>query len=278
MPNVVALFFAHNEQHRLPFAISELLAAGKVNHIIVVDDGSTDKTAEIAERFGAIVIKHKTNLGKRQAFISGATKARELGAEVLLTLDSDITKFPRSTFNSMVEEVTKGKKLMAVAAQHESYHFEDWTRGRVIDPHSNAQRAINMKALDPLFNGDEKWVSALTENKRKWDRGGYSSLEKSEGYKWALEYSLDRLIPQNKISTSVGDIVTLQPYRTGNKSIFSQKYAREIVKDQLNNRLGKAKSLMRTARKNPAVWSALRKKWLAKKAVQKTTNKLKIAR
>lgn len=278
MPNIVAVVFAHNEHFHLGSAIEEIKKAGKVNHIIVVDDGSTDSTSKIAESFGAIVIKHKTNLGKRESFISGALKAKELGAEVLLTLDADITKFPKSTFDSMVNEVTKGKKLMAVASQHEVYPFDDWEKGKVADPHSNAQRAINMKALDPLFNGDEKWVNSLTENKRKWNSGRYLLEEKKAGYKWALEYSLDRLIPKNKVSFLHEPVVTLQPYRTGNKSIRSQKYARLIVADQLSNRLGKANSLMRIARKNPVVWKALRKKWLAKKSAQKKLNVLKIKR
>jgi glycosyltransferase involved in cell wall biosynthesis len=278
MPNIVAVIFAHNEQFHLGVAIDEIRNAGKINHIIVVDDGSTDGTAKVAEDNKVILIRRKKNLGKREAFISGAIKARELGAEVLLTLDADITKFPHRTFEEMVREVTVGKKLMAVAAQHEAFALDDWHRGRVIDPHSNAQRAINMKALDPLFRGDEKWVSALTEKKRKWHSGKYFLKEMQEGYKWALEYSLDKLIPQNKVSFSVGDIVTLQPYRTGNKSIRGQLYAREIVKDQLKNRSGKAKSLMSVAKKNPLVWKALRKKWLAKKAQTKALNKIKIMR
>lgn len=278
MVNIVALVFAHNEALLLPFALDEIKNSGKINHIVVIDDGSTDSTAKVARNYGATVVSHKTNLGKRQSFITGALKAKELGAQVLLTLDADITSFPKSTFDSLVNEVTVKKKLMAVATQHEAYPLDDWRAGRVLDTHSNAQRAINMQALDPLFNGDSKWIDALTTNKRKWEKGKFSEKEKAGGYKWALEYTLDMLIPKSKISYSMGHIVTRQPYRRGADTIRSQKYAREIVKDQLNNRLGKAKSIMQSARKNPAVWKALRKKWLAMKKETVAKNKIRLRR
>ncbi|MBL4694481.1 glycosyltransferase family 2 protein, partial [Candidatus Gracilibacteria bacterium] len=46
--------------------------------IIVIDDGSTDRTAEIAESKGAIVIKHKKNLGVGASFQDGLAKAIDL--------------------------------------------------------------------------------------------------------------------------------------------------------------------------------------------------------
>ena len=58
-----------------------------VNRVIVVDDGSTDKTAEIAVLAGAELIKHKTNMGKGKALKTGFEVAK--GAEIILTLDAD---------------------------------------------------------------------------------------------------------------------------------------------------------------------------------------------
>lgn len=277
-PNIVAIIFAHNEEHNIASAIFNLSSAGKVNHIIVINDGSTDRTAQIAKKSGAIVISHKTNLGKREGFISGVVRAKKLGAEVILTLDADITHFPKETFDEMISEVTVKNKLMAVATQYEKRMFDDYQNGKIIDPHSNAQRAISMKALDPLLKGDSKWVDALTAKKRKWNNKKFPSQAIEEGYRWALEFALDNLIPQNKVSHSVGEIITREPYRTGNKSIFAQKYGREIVRDQLQYRSGIARSLFETARRNPLVWRELRKKWLAKKRLKEATNRLKIAR
>ena len=58
-----------------------------VDRVIVVDDGSTDKTAEIAVLAGAEIIKHKTNMGKGKALKTGFEAAK--GAEIIVTLDAD---------------------------------------------------------------------------------------------------------------------------------------------------------------------------------------------
>jgi glycosyltransferase involved in cell wall biosynthesis len=56
---------------------------------IVVDDASTDSTAELARRGGAIVVSHRRNLGYDGALNSGFMKAAELGCEVIITVDAD---------------------------------------------------------------------------------------------------------------------------------------------------------------------------------------------
>ena len=56
---------------------------------IVVDDGSNDKTSEKANSVGAIVVRHEKNLGYDEALNSGFKKARDIGAEFILTMDAD---------------------------------------------------------------------------------------------------------------------------------------------------------------------------------------------
>lgn len=63
--------------------------AGKYGVPIVVDDGSTDNTAELAKRAGAVVVSHKSNLGYDAALNSGFEKAAELGSEMIITVDAD---------------------------------------------------------------------------------------------------------------------------------------------------------------------------------------------
>lgn len=56
---------------------------------VVVDDGSTDKTAEAASKSGAIVISHLHNQGKGHALQTGFEYARRMGFDGVVTLDSD---------------------------------------------------------------------------------------------------------------------------------------------------------------------------------------------
>lgn len=57
--------------------------------VIVVDDGSTDKTSMLARSMGAHVIRHKHNLGLGAAFRTGLEEALRLGADIIVNMDSD---------------------------------------------------------------------------------------------------------------------------------------------------------------------------------------------
>lgn len=63
--------------------------AGQYGVPIVVDDGSTDETAALAAKAGAIVVSHAINRGYDSALSSGFKKAAELGSEIIITLDAD---------------------------------------------------------------------------------------------------------------------------------------------------------------------------------------------
>jgi len=63
--------------------------------IIVVDDGSTDATCEIANSAGVVVLRHERNAGKGRALASGFAYARKnLSVETVLTLDADMQHAP----------------------------------------------------------------------------------------------------------------------------------------------------------------------------------------
>jgi len=57
--------------------------------IFVVDDGSTDGTAESASQAGAIVVTHPENRGKGAAIRTGLKAARDVGCNVVVTVDAD---------------------------------------------------------------------------------------------------------------------------------------------------------------------------------------------
>lgn len=57
--------------------------------VLVVDDGSTDTTSQIATQFGAQVVRHQTNRGVGQTFQTGLDTALEMGADFLVNIDAD---------------------------------------------------------------------------------------------------------------------------------------------------------------------------------------------
>jgi glycosyltransferase involved in cell wall biosynthesis len=60
-----------------------------VDQVIVVDDGSTDETARVAEEAGALVLRHEQNRGKAEAINTGLQRARALDAGVVVLIDAD---------------------------------------------------------------------------------------------------------------------------------------------------------------------------------------------
>ena len=84
---LIAVIPAYNEQIALGSVL--LLIRQYVNHVIVVDDGSTDRTAEVAQNAGAEVIRLEENMGKAYALLLGLRRARELNCTAAVMLDAD---------------------------------------------------------------------------------------------------------------------------------------------------------------------------------------------
>ncbi len=58
-------------------------------HVVVVDDGSTDRTGAVARAAGAIVVRHPINLGQGAALQTGIDFALREGASAIVTFDAD---------------------------------------------------------------------------------------------------------------------------------------------------------------------------------------------
>ena len=82
---ITVILPAFNEEISIGSVV--LLARQHADRVIVVDDGSSDRTAEIAEKVGAEVIVHSPNRGKGMALKTGFTAAE--GSDVIVTMDSD---------------------------------------------------------------------------------------------------------------------------------------------------------------------------------------------
>ncbi|GAP07578.1 MAG TPA: glycosyltransferase family 2 protein [Anaerolinea thermolimosa] len=83
---ILAIIPAYNEASRIAPVIH---AALKHLPVLVVDDGSSDGTAQVAEEAGATVVRQTPNQGKGAALKAGFRYALEHGFEAMLTLDAD---------------------------------------------------------------------------------------------------------------------------------------------------------------------------------------------
>lgn len=76
--------------------------------IIVVDDGSTDKTGEISRSKNAIVIRHAKNQGVGKSFQDGLEKALEIKADILSTIDAD-GQFDTGEIRKLIKPIINGE-------------------------------------------------------------------------------------------------------------------------------------------------------------------------
>jgi len=90
---IVACIPAYNEEKTIAKVV--LLAQQQVDKVVVCDDGSVDMTADIAKKLGARVVRHPNRMGYGAAIKTLFNEARELNADVMVTLDADGQHDPR---------------------------------------------------------------------------------------------------------------------------------------------------------------------------------------
>lgn len=129
-----------------------------VDEVLVCDDGSADMTAAIAEKLGARVIRHERNMGKGEAFRSLFSACRDMGADVMITLDGDDQHDP-GEIPKLVEPLANDQADIVIGARFHGGNTNIPTHRKVgnkllnavtVDGISDTQsgfRAYNKKAI-----------------------------------------------------------------------------------------------------------------------------------
>jgi glycosyltransferase involved in cell wall biosynthesis len=111
MDKIFIIIPAHNEARVIQDVISEIKKA-RYENIIVVDDGSKDKTFEIIKEIpGITALRHKINRGKGAATKTGIEAAKMLGADVIVTMDGDGQHDPADISRLIDPIINKGYEV-----------------------------------------------------------------------------------------------------------------------------------------------------------------------
>ena len=89
---VLALIPALNAERTLPKIVGE--TRRQLEPVIVIDDGSSDRTGDVARAAGAMVLRHEVNRGKGAALKTGFAWALANGYDGVITLDADGQHLP----------------------------------------------------------------------------------------------------------------------------------------------------------------------------------------
>ena len=92
MKSVFVIIPAHNEEKTIAEVIKKTKKYCK--NIVVVDDGSKDRTYETANKEDIFVLNHIVNLGKGASIITGSEFALSKGADILIYMDADLQHNP----------------------------------------------------------------------------------------------------------------------------------------------------------------------------------------
>lgn len=105
-----------NEEKTLPLVLKEIpkqIDGVDEIEVQIIDDGSTDNTARLAETYGCRVIRHKENLGLGIAFKHGIEAALENGVDILVNTDAD-NQYPSHYIPALIQPVLRGEADVAI--------------------------------------------------------------------------------------------------------------------------------------------------------------------
>lgn len=108
---------------------------------IVVDDGSTDGTAAVAEAHGASVVRHRWNLGTGRTFVSGVNAALRADADIVVSMDAD-GQFDGAHLQTLVKTLLDEEADVALCTRFSTQHmigsmtwpkrFGNWLLTRIV--------------------------------------------------------------------------------------------------------------------------------------------------
>ncbi|MFC1949086.1 glycosyltransferase family 2 protein [Chloroflexota bacterium] len=198
---------AYNEQQYIG---SVVLQAGQyADEVVVVDDGSNDDTARIAELAGASVVKHATNEGYGSAIQSLLVEAGKRNADILVILDADSQHSP-SEIPSLVKAIQEGSDVVIGSRE---------MKENVIP----AYRRLGQRFLSRMTSVTSRQKLSDTESGfRAYSKKAMSTLElKEKGMAISSEIVSEAVSKGLKVSevpisvTYSGDSSTLNPVKHG---------------------------------------------------------------
>jgi glycosyltransferase involved in cell wall biosynthesis len=162
---IVALIPAHNEAPRIAAVIAR---TREFLPVIVVDDGSSDDTADRARDAGAEVVEQRPNQGKGMALRTGFRRALDDGAEAILTLDGDgqhdpkeIARFLAAWTADPRPELIIGQRSFRAMPPARRLSNEigriafSWAVGRPIPDNQSGYRLVSRRLAEATLASDE---------------------------------------------------------------------------------------------------------------------------
>lgn len=152
---------AYNEEEAIGPVIDQIRGLPGAPEVLVVDDGSTDRTADIARKHGAVVVRHPGNAGYGKSVMDGILVAKN---ETIVITDADGT-YPVERIPEFVEQLEAGFDMAVGARSGPAYRgtflkmparialkaLVDFVTGRNIPDINSGLRSFRKSQVIPVF-------------------------------------------------------------------------------------------------------------------------------
>ncbi len=147
--DVMAIIPAYNEEKTIGEVLAVLKEVTLVKEIIVVSDGSTDKTVQVARSYDVKVVELQENRGKGGALKAGIDNVK---ADVVLFLDADLLGLTAEHVYNLLLPVTSTEADMTIGIFEKGRIATDLAQKMA--PHLSGQRALKFSLLEQISDLD----------------------------------------------------------------------------------------------------------------------------
>lgn len=144
---VVAIVPAFNEEERIVRVLEPLINSGIFNRVLVIDDGSIDKTSEVARKTGAEVFRLEDNQGKGAALQKGLELAPD--ADIYFFIDADLIGLEEKHLRKMLSPLLEDDELVMTVGIFKGGRLRT-DLAQVVAPQISGQRAFKRIFLNKL--------------------------------------------------------------------------------------------------------------------------------
>ena len=208
---------AYNEEKNIAKIIVKLKKM--VDQILVCDDGSTDSTCAIAESLGVTVIKHPENSGYGMAIRSIFLKAREINADLLVTIDAD-GQHKIEDINKIIKPIADGRADISIGS-----------RFLKEDNNTPSYRKLGVKVITKVTNSSltEK-VTDAQSGFRAYNNKVLQSLTPSDS---GMGISTEILIKSSKLGFKIAEVPTEIQYEGDTSTQNPVSHGTEVLMSTL---------------------------------------------
>ncbi len=144
-----AVIPAYNEEKTIAQVVSVLKASPYIQQVVVVSDGSEDKTATVAANSGALVVNLPENVGKGGAMMAGI---KQTEAQYIIFLDADLIGLNANHVEKMVEPILSGRTDMTLGVFKKGRATTDIAQK--VAPYLSGQRVVRADYFQRMENLD----------------------------------------------------------------------------------------------------------------------------